>query len=158
MNILEERKLKKEIIEIGKRLSSLRLVAGRSGNLSVKLSDGNILVTATQTALGDLEAKDILKVDLTDEADLKNKKVTSEFPLHSLIYKNFPHKAVVHCHPMLINAYFAVYSDIKALTFETKLYLGNVPVVEQDTPAVTKPELVIEALKYYVNLNNYKKL
>jgi L-fuculose-phosphate aldolase len=147
MNILEERKLKKEIIEIGKRLSSLRLVAGRSGNLSVKLSDGNILVTATQTALGDLEAKDILKVDLTDEADLKNKKVTSEFPLHSLIYKNFPHKAVVHCHPMLINAYFAVYSDIKALTFETKLYLGNVPVVEQDTPAVTKPELVIEALK-----------
>ncbi|MFH0790340.1 MAG: SCP2 sterol-binding domain-containing protein, partial [Candidatus Omnitrophota bacterium] len=32
-------------------------------------------------------------------------------------------------------------------TFETKLYLGNVPVVPQDTPAVTKPELVIDALK-----------
>ncbi|MBI3990672.1 MAG: class II aldolase/adducin family protein, partial [Candidatus Omnitrophica bacterium] len=31
--------------------------------------------------------------------------------------------------------------------FETKLYLGNVPVVAQDTPAVTKPELVTEALK-----------
>jgi len=147
MNILKEIKLKKEIIEIGKRLSVLRLVAGRSGNLSVRLDGTNILVTATQTALGDLKAKDILKVDLTNESDLKDKHVTTEFPLHSLIYKNFPHKAVVHCHPMLINAYFAVYSDIKALTFETKLYLGNVPVVEQDTPAVTKPELVIEALK-----------
>ncbi|MBI4972403.1 MAG: SCP2 sterol-binding domain-containing protein, partial [Candidatus Omnitrophica bacterium] len=27
------------------------------------------------------------------------------------------------------------------------LYLGNIPVVQQDTPAITKPELVIDALK-----------
>ena len=143
----QERKLKKEIIETGKRLDSLRLVAGHSGNLSARIDGKNILVTATQAALGVLKGKDILKVDLTDEGDLKNKPVTSEFPLHSLIYKNFPHQAVIHCHPVLINAYFAVYSDIKALTFETKLYLGNIPVVAQDTPAVTSPELVIEALK-----------
>jgi ribulose-5-phosphate 4-epimerase/fuculose-1-phosphate aldolase len=147
MSILKQKKLTKEIIETGKRLSALRLIAGRSGNLSVRIDDKNILVTATQTALGDLKAKDILKVDLTNESELKTKPVTTEFPLHSLIYKNFTQKAVVHCHPMLVNAYFAVYSDIKVLTFETKLYLGNIPVVVQDTPAVTKPELVIEALK-----------
>jgi len=147
MNFLREIKLRKEIIEAGKRLLALRLVAGRSGNLSVKLDDRNILVTATQTALGDLKAKDILKVDLTNASELKIKPVTTEFPLHSLIYKNFPYRAVLHCHPVLVNAYFAVYSDIKALTFETKLYLGNIPVLEQDTPAVTKPELVMEALK-----------
>jgi putative sterol carrier protein len=33
------------------------------------------------------------------------------------------------------------------LTFESKLYLGNVPVVPQETPSITKPELVVEALK-----------
>jgi len=147
MNFIKERKLKKEIIETGRKLYSLRLVAGRSGNLSARIGDKNIFITATGTALGDLSPKDILKVDLANENDIKSKPVTSEFPLHSLIYKNFAHKAVVHCHPVLVNAYFAAYSDIKALTFETKLYLGNIPVVAQDTPAVTKPGLVVDALK-----------
>jgi len=79
--------------------------------------------------------------------DIKKERLTSEFPLHSLVYKNFPSKVVIHCHPTLINAYFAVYPDLKPITFETKLYLGNIPVVEQDTPTITKPELVINALK-----------
>jgi len=147
MTFGKERQLKKEIIETGKRLDVLRLVSGRSGNLSARIDEKNILVTATQAALGFLKEEDILKVDLTSEGDLRNKRLTTEFPLHSLIYKNFGHQAVIHCHPALVNAYFAVYSDIKVLTFETKLYLGNIPVVVQDTPAVTRPELVIEALK-----------
>jgi L-fuculose-phosphate aldolase len=147
MNFIKERKLKREIIQIGKRLDSLRLVAGRSGNLSAKIGDKKILVTATQAALGSLKGKDILRVDLGNKGALENKRVTTEFPLHSLIYENFSYQAVIHCHPALVNAYFAVYSDIKALTFETSLYLGNIPVVAQDTPAVTRPELVIEALK-----------
>ncbi len=143
----QERILKDRIIEIGKKLYAMRLVAGSSGNLSARIEQNNILITATGTALGNLSYEDIIRVDLSDEQALKNKRLTTEFPLHSLIYKNFPHQVIIHCHPVLINAYFAVYSDIKTLTFETKLYLGDVPVVEQDTPAVTKPELVIEALK-----------
>jgi L-fuculose-phosphate aldolase len=146
----KEKILKHQIIEIGKRLSALRLVAGSAGNLSARIEQNNILITATGTALGNLQAEDIIRVNLTEQKDLENKRLTTEFPLHSLIYKNFPAQVIIHAHPVLINAYFALYSDIKALTFETKLYLGNVPVVEQDAPAVTKPQLVIEALK----LNN----
>lgn len=139
-----EKRLKKEIIDIGKKLYAMRLVVARSGNLSMRINENAILVTATGTSLGGLKDKDIIKADLNQAPD---KRVTSEFPLHSLVYKNFPAKAIIHCHPALINGYFAVYSDIKALTFETKLYLGNIPVIEQDTPTVTKPELVVEALK-----------
>jgi len=147
---MDEKILKEEVIKVGKKLYNLRLVVARAGNLSVKLDANNILITATGISLGALTDADIIKVDLSKDDDVKNKRVTSEFPLHRLIHKNFPSKVVIHCHPTLINAYFAVCSDLKALTFETKLYLGNVPVVEQDTPAITKPELVIEALK----LNN----
>lgn len=136
--------LKDEIINIGKKLYDLRLVVAHSGNLSVRLDDNNILITATGKSLGDLTQEDIIKVDLNNS---ENRPVTTEFPLHSLVYKNFPNKVIIHCHPTLINAYFAVYSELKALTFETKLYLGNIPVVEQDTPSITKPELVIDALK-----------
>lgn len=140
----KEKALKEEMINIGKRLYSLRLVVGRAGNLSCRLDENNLLVTATQTPLGELTREDILKVDLNNS---QNKKVTSEFPLHSLVYRNFPQKVVIHCHPALTNAYFSVYNQLKPLTFETRLYLGDIPVVEQDTPAISKPELVMQALK-----------
>ncbi len=143
----KEKELKEEIIYIGKRLYDMRLVVGRAGNLSTRIGQDNILVTSTGASLSDLKNDDIIKVNLNNPLDLKNPRLTSEFPLHSLIYKTFSNQVIIHCHPTLINAYFAVYSDLKTLTFETKLSLGNIPVIVQDTPAVSKPELVIEALK-----------
>ncbi len=141
----KEKALRDEIIKIGKKLYGLRLVVGKSGNISVRLDENNILITATQTSLGNLTAEDIIKVDLTIPA--VDERVTSEFPLHALIHKNFPNRAVIHCHPTLINSYFAIYSDLKTLTFESKLYLGNVPVIAQETPSITDLEPVIEGLK-----------
>jgi L-fuculose-phosphate aldolase len=143
----KEKALRDEIINIGKKLYELRLVVGRSGNLSARLDENTILITATGSSLGNLSSDDIIRVDLKNADDLNNKRLTTEFPLHRLAYENFPHKAIIHCHPTLINAYFAVCPELKTLTFESKLYLGNIPVVEQDTPAITKPELIIEALK-----------
>jgi len=143
----KEKSLRDDIITIGRKLYDLRLVVGRSGNLSARLDENNILVTATGTSLGSLTSDDIIKIDLKSEEDLKNKLLTTEFPLHRLVYENFPHKTIIHCHPSLINAYFAVCSELKTLTFESKLYLGTIPVVEQDTPAITRPELIIDALK-----------
>ena len=142
-----ERKLKKAIIEIGNKLHALRLVAGSSGNISASLGKGKILITATGTVLGSLSSRDIIKVDLYNQQDLTNKRLSSEFPLHRLIHEVLPDRVVVHCHPVLSNAYFAVYSDLKTLIFESQLYLGNIPVIPQETPAVSKPELVVEALK-----------
>jgi putative sterol carrier protein len=54
---------------------------------------------------------------------------------------------VIHAHPPLINAYFSAQPSLKALTFETKFYLGEVPVIKQDTPTVTRPDEVINALR-----------
>jgi len=143
----KEKNLRDEIINVGKKLYELRLVAARSGNLSARIDENNILVTASGASLGNLTSDDIIKVDLNKKEDVENKRLTTEFPLHWLIYKNFPCKSVIHCHPPLTNAYFAIHSDLKTLTFETKLYLGNLIAISQDTPAITKPELVIEALK-----------
>jgi len=139
--------LKKQIINIGKKLCRSGLVAGRAGNLSARLDKNNLLITATGCALGNLKCSDILQVNLTKKKEAKVKPVSSEFPLHSLIYRSFSSKVVIHCHPPLTNAYFCVYPSIKALTLETRFYLGEIPVVKQKTPMVTKPEAVIAALK-----------
>ncbi len=95
----KEKTFKEEIIKIGKKLYDLRLVVARAGNLSARIDSENILITATGTSLGSLTPGDIIKVNLNNEADIKNKPVTSEFPLHSLVYKNSPHKVIIHCHP-----------------------------------------------------------
>jgi L-fuculose-phosphate aldolase len=142
-----ERILNDEIINIGKKLYDLRLVVARSGNLSGRMDKNTILITATGASLGSLSDDDIIKVDLASEQDIKNSRLTSEFPLHSAIYKNFTNNVIIHCHPTLTNAYFATVSALKTLTFETKLSLGNIPVLGQDTPSITRLDPVIEALK-----------
>lgn len=143
----KENFLRDKMINIGKELYALRLVAARAGNLSARLDKDNILITTTGTSLGKLRDSDIVKININSKKDTKNKRLTTEFPLHRLIYKNFPIKTVIHCHPPLVNGYFCVYSNLKVLTFEAKLYLGSVPVIKQETPTITQPELVIEALK-----------
>jgi ribulose-5-phosphate 4-epimerase/fuculose-1-phosphate aldolase len=139
--------LTQEIIGVGKRLYDAGLAVARSGNISARLQGETILITATGTFLGSLVPGDIVAVDLVKNAPAGVKLPSSELPLHSLVYKHFPAKTVIHCHPPLINGYFAACDSLKALTFETKFYLGEVPVVPQDTPTVTNPEPVIEALR-----------
>ncbi len=142
-----EETLKKEIIKTGKKLYQARLFAGRAGNLSARLDKGHMLITATGSCLGELKDKDIIKADISGQSAAKNKLVSSEFPLHRLIYKNFPVERIIHCHPPLTNAYFAVYASLKELTLETKFYLRDIPVVNLNTPTVTKPKRVADALK-----------
>jgi len=143
----KEKNIASEIINTGKRLYHAGLCVAKSGNISAKLDAEDILITATGTFLGALKEEDIVKVNLSTLKSDAAKKPSSELPLHSLVYKNFPAKVVVHAHPPLINGYFALNKFLKALTFETKFYLGEAPVIEQDTPTVTKPQAVIEALK-----------
>ena len=144
---MPEQELKSEIIRVGRRLYAAGLAVAKSGNLSARLDNDHILITATGTFLGQLTENDIIKVNLISNQFDGVLKPSSELPLHALVYKNFPAKVVIHCHPPLINGYFAVAKVLKALSFETKFYLGNIPVIAQETPTVTTPAPVIAALK-----------
>lgn len=144
---MSEQELRLEIIQAGKRLYATGLSVARSGNLSARLDNDFVLITATGTSLGQLKESDMVKVNLASSKFEGQLKPSSELPLHSLVYKNFPSKVVIHCHPPLINGYFAVAKTLKPMSFETKFYLGNVPVIPQETPTVTVLAPVIEALK-----------
>jgi L-fuculose-phosphate aldolase len=144
---MTEQELRLEIIQVGRRLYETGLTVAKSGNLSARLDQENILITASGSSLGQLKDSDIVKLNLTDGKFTGALKPSSELPLHSLVYKNFSSRVVVHCHPPLINGYFAVAKTLKAMSFETKFYLGEIPVIPQETPTVTDPEPVIAALK-----------
>lgn len=141
-----EKDLKEKIIGIGKRLYQRGLAVASSGNISARLSNKVILITGAQSYLANLSFSDIVKIDI-DSGQKEKQNASSELPLHSLVYRNFQSKVVLHCHPPLINGYFAVKPSLEPLTFETRFYLGQVPVVKQSTPTVTNPEEVVEALE-----------
>ena len=61
--VMDEKVLKNEIIKLGRRLYEVGLAVAKSGNLSVKLDEDNILITATGSSLGNLSIDDIVKID-----------------------------------------------------------------------------------------------
>jgi len=139
-------KYKKEIIEIGKMLWDKDLVAACAGNISLKVDKNSILVTSHDSCLGMLGEKDIINIDL--EGNSKDKNVpTSEKPIHLAIQKKFSQAAIIHVHPPYANGYFAVKDKLDCLTFESRLILGDMPSVAQDTPAITNLEPVLKALE-----------
>ena len=139
-------RLTREIIATGKRLAKLGLVTVSSGNLSCRLDRDKILITATGSRLGALSASDIVVADIETGRSPGRRRPSSEFPLHRDIYRAFDDDAVVHCHPSLINAYFCLYPKLAHLTFESRYYLGDVPVVRQRSLTVTDTRPVIKAL------------
>ncbi len=142
-----EKQLKNGIIEIGKLLWQKNLVSGRNGNISCRVDEGKILLSCHGACLGFFKPEDLLLMDLEGKM-LEKGEVSTEKSLHLAIYKNIPSaKVIIHTHTAYINAYYSVNDRLIPFTFETKLYLGEVKAITQDTPAITQIDPVIEALK-----------
>ncbi len=138
--------LKIDIIAIGRVLWEKELASGLNGNISARVDEERILLTAHGTCLGLLQEKDILLMKANGEL-LEEGKVSTEMLLHTEIYKNFPDaKAVIHTHTTYTNAYFLENETLVPKIFESKFYLGEVKGVPQSTPAVTDARPVIESL------------
>ncbi len=147
MNDALIKKIRSEIIEIGKLLWDKNLVTGLNGNISVRVEKEVILITGHGTCLGRLEAQDIILMDL-DGNLLEGGQASSERLLHTDIYRNFTNtQAVIHTHTAFTNAYFLAHEKLQPAIFESKVYLGEVKGVEQFTPAVTDTAPVVTALK-----------
>lgn len=85
-----------------RRLWDRHLVMGTSGNVSIRLDDGDVLVTPSQRGLGYLSIDDIVRVDPQGRPRDAAQRPTSELPLHLAAYRVRPDiRAVVHTHPTM---------------------------------------------------------
>lgn len=139
--------LVEQIIETGKWIWDKDLTAGLSGNISILESGEKVLITGHAACLGMLNRSDIGAIDLNGKPFDRNFAPSSEVAFHTAVYRNCIAAAVVHVHPVFSNGYFAVNDRIEFDTFETRLTLGDVPVIDQKTPAIVDISPVIEALK-----------
>jgi L-fuculose-phosphate aldolase len=140
-------KEKEEVTFWGTQLQQKGLISGTSGNISKRIGD-KILITAHNSYLGFLKKDDILIIDSHGKVLEGVKTPTSEKLLHLTIYKIFPEKSVViHAHSPYTVYYFHYFDTIRPITFEERFYLGNIPIIPQNTPTVADTLPVIEALK-----------
>lgn len=142
-------KLEREMIDWGRRLFERRLISGWGGNLSCRTGKNEFLITGQHAPLGFLTAKDLVRIDKEGKPIKKAQKASSETPMHMAVYAGTETEVVVHVHPPMVLAFSLSHDTFVPVSFEEKYTIGEVPIIAQDTPTVTKPEKVVEELKYH---------
>ena len=129
-------KIKLDICDIGRRIYNKGFAAANDGNISVRISDNEVLCTPTMHSKGFLKPDDICHIDMTGKQIAGRKKRSSEALLHLEIYKQRPDlKSMVHCHPPHATAFANAREPIPQCVLpEVEVFLGDVPITRYETP------------------------
>lgn len=127
---------KQEICDIGRRLYNRGFAAANDGNITVRISDNEVLCTPTLLCKGFLTPEDIATVDMQGNQIAGRKKRSSEALLHLEIYKSRADvKSIVHCHPPHATAFAIAREAIPQCVLpEVEVFLGDVPITKYETP------------------------
>ena len=133
---MRDARIRKEIVEIGRRMYARGLVASFDGNISVRTTDGRIWTTPTGVPKGFLTPKDLVCVDRDGNRLAGKRSPSSELKMHLRVYQENPAVfAVVHAHPPVATSYaIAGYRLDRAILAEPTVTLGIVPVAPYATP------------------------
>lgn len=89
---------REEICEVAASLFARGLTHGSTGNISMRLEDGDLLVTPTGSSFGQLDPARLSRIDKTGRL-VDGDKPTKEIPLHAAFYDTRSTAgAVVHLH------------------------------------------------------------
>ena len=149
---------KKEILYWAKLLNQRGFTSAKNGNVSMRIDEDKVLITAHGAYLGHLEEEEILLVDMEGNTLEGDRGITTEKNLHLSVYKKFKDaRVVLHAHPVHTTAFFHYFQKLDIFSFEAKIYLGEIKPIAQVTPAVTDVVPVLEALENsnIVVLNNH---
>ena len=141
---MTELEYRTQLVELGASLFARGYSVGSAGNISLRLPDGKIMATPTNSCLGRLSARDLSVTD-KDGTHLGGLAPTKELFLHVAVYQARPDsRAVVHLHSSYATA-LAALADLdpeNALMPFTPYYvmkIGRLPVVPYYKPGT--PEL-----------------
>jgi L-fuculose-phosphate aldolase len=125
-NMIKDIQLAKEMVcEAGKQLLREGLVARTWGNVSVKVSDAQMIITPSGRKYDDLCPDDMVLVDI-NTLKYQGIKPSSELKLHCEVYKTRSHVgAVIHTHQMYASIVAAAQRDVEVLLPEHQLILGG---------------------------------
>lgn len=149
-----ETALREEICEIGRRMYGRRMVAANDGNISVKLSENEILCTPTGVSKGFMKPEQLCKIDITGNVLEMEEGFgpSSEVKMHLRVYQKRPDmQAVVHAHPIFATS-FAVMGQAleQPIMPEVIVNFGKIPLAPYGTPSTAEiPDAVEPYLADY---------
>jgi L-fuculose-phosphate aldolase len=125
------------IIQICQRLYQKNLLAAADGNVSIKVSENEILITPSGLHKGFITEADLARITLDGQVISGNP--SSEKLMHLEIYKSCPQaKAVVHAHPPTAIAWSVAFPELTELPAdclsEVILAVGRIPMVPYARP------------------------
>ncbi|MEC7564904.1 MAG: class II aldolase/adducin family protein [Planctomycetota bacterium] len=134
--MVNEFKIKQDMCEIGRRIYAKGFAAANDGNISVRISDQEVLCTPTMQSKGFLTPEYICTIDMTGKQLAGRKKRSSEALLHLEIYRTRKDvNSVVHCHPPHATAFAIAHEPIPQCVLpEVEIFLGDVPITKYETP------------------------
>lgn len=95
---IDARQVANDIVDAGRSLFDRGLSAGTSGNISVRLNDGSLILTPTNASLGRLEVDRLARLD-PQGGQIAGDPPTKEAFLHRAVYDARPSAgAIVHLH------------------------------------------------------------
>jgi L-fuculose-phosphate aldolase len=130
-----EYNLRKDLIEVCKRMYQKGFIAATDGNVSIRINENRIIFTPSGMCKGYLEADDLIITDLTGKKISGKYNASTEINMHLAAYRERPDiTAVVHGHPPTAVAFtFANIALSECLLPEVIVTLGNIPVVPYET-------------------------
>src|ERR687894_253034 len=148
---MDEQTARREIVRVGQLLYERSYVVSSDGNVSVRLDDGRVLATPTQTCKGRMTEDSLALTDLEGKP-LNDRRASSELAMHLLIYRERPEiKAVCHAHPPHGSAFAVAGLAIdQPILSEVILTLGCVPLADYGTPSTDElTEAMLPLVKHH---------
>lgn len=129
-------------VEVCHRLAESLYVTGYGGNLAWKLEEDLLLITPTQRNKGEVEAEDVVFIDLAGQKMEGKRRPTGETPMYLKFFGERPDiVSVLHCHPPAVCAMAIAEGKnylMRPLYPETTTEIGPVPVVPYAEPLTDK--------------------
>jgi L-fuculose-phosphate aldolase len=146
----DERQVKEQIVDFARRCYERGHIVAGDGNISVRVAPNRVIATPSGVSKGWMKPEMMVLVD-EDGQPLEPSayRVSSEFPMHQLIYKSRPDvHAVVHAHPPHATGFAVAGLALdKAILSEVVLTLGCVPLASYGTPSTNE---LTDALKPFL--------
>jgi L-fuculose-phosphate aldolase len=104
---------KQAVADCMNRLYRQGLTTTSGGNISLRISDDLILLTASATDKGNMRADEIAEIGMDGANHTPHLKPSIETSMHLEIYKSLPHvQAIVHAHPPTASTFVAARKSI----------------------------------------------
>jgi L-fuculose-phosphate aldolase len=145
--------LRRDIVEVGRRLYERGFVASNDGNISIRLDDRRILTTPRSVSKGFMTPEMMVVVDHDGKKIAGERDASTELLMHLEVYRHRPDvKAVVHAHPPLATGFAVAGIPLnRAVLAEVITTLGSIPIADYGTPSTRE---LPDAVRRYITAHD----